>query len=127
MGLMVQHRIESFSSTDVMHYFGRKVNQNGSIPASFNGTLQIGLKNYLEGSRVKYRLNGNSTKFYDKAYSVHGSVLRGRVRGGARGYHFGEPHFASVSPRLSLCSDHLRTVLAVKGSLRRAQRRRALD
>ena len=77
MGLMVQHGIESFSSTDVMHYFGRKVNQNGSIPASFNGTLQIDLKNYREGSRVKYRLNGNSTKFYDKAYSVHGSVLRG--------------------------------------------------
>ena len=30
-------------------------------------------------------------------------------------------------PRLSLFSDHLRTVLAVKGSLRRAQQRRALD
>ena len=29
--------------------------------------------------------------------------------------------------RLSLFSDHLRTVLAVKGSLRRAQQRRALD
>ena len=30
-------------------------------------------------------------------------------------------------PRLSLFSDHLRTVLAVKGSLRRALQRRALD
>ena len=55
------------------------------------------------------------------------SLARLSVRGGARGYHFGGPHFASVPPRLSLCSDHLRTVLAVKGSLRRAQRRRALD
>jgi hypothetical protein len=49
------------------------------------------------------------------------------VRGGGRGYHFGGPRFADVSPRLSLFSDHLRTVLAVKGSLRRAQQRRALD
>lgn len=77
MGLLVRHGIMSFSSTDVMHYFGRKVNQNGSIPASFNGTLQIDLKRYQEGDRVKYKLNGNSAKFYDKAYSPYGSVLRG--------------------------------------------------
>src|SRR5664279_2201044 len=37
-------------------------------------------------------------------------------------------HFSPIfRPRLSLFSDHLRTVLAVKGSLRRAQQRRALD
>ena len=77
MGLLLPHGIQSFSSTDVMRYFGKKVNQNGNIPAHFNGTTQIDLKNYREGSRVKYSLNGNSPKFYDKAYSVHGSVLRG--------------------------------------------------
>src|SRR5450432_2231126 len=49
------------------------------------------------------------------------------VRGGGRGYQNGGPPFANVSLRLSLFSDHLRTVLAVKGSLRRAQQRRALD
>src|SRR5258708_5558616 len=49
------------------------------------------------------------------------------VRGGGRGYHFGGPLFANLSPRLSLFRDHLRTVLAVKGSLRHAQQRRALD
>src|ERR1039457_3654192 len=38
------------------------------------------------------------------------------VRGGGRGYRFGGPPFAYISPRLSLFSDHLRTVLAVKGS-----------
>jgi len=38
---------------------------------------QIDLKRFQEGDRVKYRLNGNSTKFYDKAYSDYGSVLRG--------------------------------------------------
>src|ERR1017187_5179594 len=49
------------------------------------------------------------------------------VRGGGRGYQNGGPLFANHSPRLSLFTDHLRTVLAVKGSLRRAQQRRALD
>jgi len=43
------------------------------------------------------------------------------VRGGGRRYQNGGPPFANLSPRLSLFSDHLRTVLAVKGSLRRAQ------
>src|SRR5260370_25924205 len=60
-----------------MRYFGRKVNQSGEIPAYFNGTLQTDLKRHQEGERVKYSLNGNSAKFYDKAYSAVGSVLRG--------------------------------------------------
>ena len=49
------------------------------------------------------------------------------VRGGGPGYQNGGPPFAKRSLRLSLSIDHLRTVLAVKGSLRRAQQRRALD
>src|SRR6266849_1727794 len=77
MPLLVRHGMLSFSSTDVMRYFGRKVNQSGEIPAYFNGTLQTDLKRHPEGERVKYRLNGNSAKFYDKAYSAVGSVLRG--------------------------------------------------
>ena len=44
-----------------------------------------------------------------------------------RWYQNGGPSFANLSPRLSLFVDHLRTALAVKGSLRRAQQRRALD
>jgi hypothetical protein len=53
------------------------VNQSGAIPAHFNGTLQTDLKRRHEGERVKYRMNGNSAKFDDKAYSEIGSVLRG--------------------------------------------------
>ncbi len=77
MPLLVRHGMLSFSSTDVMRYFGRKVNQSGVIPANFNGTLETDLKRRQEGERVKYRMNGNSAKFYDKAYSEIGSVLRG--------------------------------------------------
>jgi len=77
MPLLVRHGMLSFSSTDVMRYFGRRVNQSGEIPAYFNGTLQTDLKRHPEGERVQYRLNGNSAKFYDQAYSAVGSVLRG--------------------------------------------------
>jgi len=73
----VRHGMLSFSSADVMRYFGKKVNQSGTIPANFNGTLEIDLKRRQQGERVKYRMNGNSAKFYDKAYSEVGSVLRG--------------------------------------------------
>lgn len=64
-------------AAEVMPYFGRKVNQSGAIPANFNGTLETDLKRRHEGERVKYRMNGNSAKFYDKAYSEIGSVLQG--------------------------------------------------
>jgi len=77
MPLLVRHGMLSFSSADVMRYFGRKLNQSGAIPANFNGTLETDLKRRQEGERVKYRMNGNSAKFYDKAYSEMGSVLRG--------------------------------------------------
>jgi len=77
MPLLVRHGMLSYSSAGVMRYFGRKVNQSGAIPANFNGTLETDLKRRQEGERVKYRMNGNSTKFYDKAYSAWGSVLRG--------------------------------------------------
>jgi hypothetical protein len=49
------------------------------------------------------------------------------VRGGGRGTKMADHLSPLFRPRLSLFSDHLRTVLAVKGSLRRAQQRRALD
>src|ERR1035438_2780189 len=77
MPLLVRQAVLSFSCADVMRYFGRRVNQSGEIPANFSGTLQADLKRRQEGERVKYKMNGNSAKFYDKAYSEVGSVLRG--------------------------------------------------
>ena len=77
MPLLVRHGMLSYSSADVMRYVGRRVNQSGDIPANFNGTLETDLKRRQEGERVKYRRNGNSAKFYDKAYSEIGSVLLG--------------------------------------------------
>jgi hypothetical protein len=76
MSVLTPHGMLRFSSADVLRYFGKRVNQSGAIPAYFNGQLQTNFKEYREGERVKYWLEGNSTKFYDKAYSEQGSVLR---------------------------------------------------
>ena len=40
MSPLVRHCVLSFSSADVMRYFGRKVNLSGQIPARFSGTLK---------------------------------------------------------------------------------------
>lgn len=77
MPRLVQHGLLSYASADVLRYFGRKVNQSGAVPATFGGTIETDMKRRQEGERVKYRMNGNSAKFYDKAYSSEGSVLRG--------------------------------------------------
>lgn len=76
MPKLVRHGALNFSSADVMRYLGKKVNQSGAIPANFGGTLQTDVKRRREGQRVKYRMNGNSLKFYDKAYTEVGGVLR---------------------------------------------------
>ena len=77
MPLLVRHGMLSFASPDVMRYFGRRVTQSGDIRSDFKGTLETDFKRRQEGERVKYRMNGNSAKYYDKAYSAIGSVLRG--------------------------------------------------
>jgi hypothetical protein len=77
MPLLARQGVLSFSSAGVMRYFGRKVNQSGDIPAGFNGTPETDLKRRQQGERVTYRMNGNSAKFYDNAYSELGSALRG--------------------------------------------------
>jgi len=76
MSFLTPHGMLSFSSADVLRYFGKRVNQSGKIPASFHGQLQTNVREYREGERVKYWLEGNSVKFYDKAYTEKGNVLR---------------------------------------------------
>jgi len=77
MPRLVRQGMLSFHSPDVMRFLGKRVNQSGAVPGGFNGELKIDLKRRQEGERVKFYMNGNSAKFYDKAYSEFGSVLRG--------------------------------------------------
>src|SRR6266478_5039779 len=55
---------------------GRPVRLDGEVPKSFRGEVVSDLKWREEGVRIKHRVNGNSVKLYDKAFTGVGSVLR---------------------------------------------------
>lgn len=76
MTVLTPHAVLNFHCGDILRYFGKRVNQNGSIPANFDGQLQANLREYREGERVKFWARGNSLKFYSKAFVAEGSVLR---------------------------------------------------
>jgi hypothetical protein len=76
MSLVIPHAMHSYRSADVLRFFGKRLNKSGAIPANFHGELQTDYKQRQEGERVKYWMDGNSTKCYDKAYTESGNVLR---------------------------------------------------
>ena len=53
MSIVVPHAVSSFSCTDVLRYFNRRINKSGEIPANFNGTAQINLKQYCAKANRK--------------------------------------------------------------------------
>jgi hypothetical protein len=73
---LVQHAITTLGSTDVLRYLGRRVTLAGEVPKNFHGEVVSDLKGREEGVRIKHRVNGNSVKMYDKAFTEVGSVLR---------------------------------------------------
>lgn len=73
---LVQHAITTLGSTDVLRYLGRRVTLEGEVPKNFHGEVVSDLKWREEGVRIKHRVNGNSVKMYDKAFTEWGSVLR---------------------------------------------------
>ena len=73
---LLQHAIGTFGSTDVMRFLGRRLPLSGQIPARFSGQVISDLHQRQEGIRVKHRLNANSVKLYDKAFTIVGNVLR---------------------------------------------------
>ena len=76
MSVLMPHAMLSFGSADVLRFFGKRLNKSGAIPANFHGELQTNFRQHEEGERVKYWMDGNSVKSYDKAYSEQGNVLR---------------------------------------------------
>ena len=73
---LLQHAMVSLGSTDVMRFLGRRIPLSGDVPKGFKGEVISDLRERQEGVRVKHRLNSNSVKLYDKAFTVLGSVLR---------------------------------------------------
>src|SRR5438445_1190182 len=74
--LLLQHAMTTFGSTDVMRFLGRRVPLSGEIPKRFAGEVVSDLHERQEGVRIKHRLNNNSVKLYDKAFTIVGSLLR---------------------------------------------------
>lgn len=73
---LVHHGITVFSSLDVIRYLGKRVRLDGEIPKTLTGQVVTSFKEREEGVRIKHKVNGNSLKLYDKAFTTAGSVLR---------------------------------------------------
>ena len=73
---MVRHSMTALGCTDVMRYLGRRVRLDGTVPKNCNAEVVMDLKDRPEGMRIKHRINGNSLKAYDKAFTALGNVLR---------------------------------------------------
>ena len=63
---LLKHAITEFNSTDVMRFLGRRTNSR------FKGEVISDIKDRIEGTRIKHRVEENSIKMYDK----QGTVLR---------------------------------------------------
>jgi hypothetical protein len=63
---LVRHAVEQFGCEDVLRFLGRRTNSR------FRGEVNTERKQWIEGIRVKHRVEENSIKMYDK----QGSVLR---------------------------------------------------
>jgi hypothetical protein len=66
-----RHALTTYGAVDVLRFLGRKIPAAGVVPPLFNGAVLSNVKDREEGVRVKYWLNNNSLKLYDK-----GPVLR---------------------------------------------------
>jgi hypothetical protein len=73
---LLQHAMTTFGSADVLRFLGRRIPLTGDVSPQFSGQVLSDLQARQEGVRVKHRLNSNSVKLYDKAFTSYGSVLR---------------------------------------------------
>ena len=73
---LLQHAMTTFGSTDIMRFLGRHIPLSGAVPKRFAGQIVSDLRERHEGVRIKHRLNDNSVKLYDKAFTVLGNILR---------------------------------------------------
>jgi len=74
--LLLRHGMTTLGSTDVLRFLGRKIGAADRVPGNFRGEVTSEVKGRVEGVRIKHRVNGNSVKAYDKAYTAEHAVLR---------------------------------------------------
>lgn len=74
--LLVRHGMTTLSSPDVLRFLGRQVPAQGPVPGTIHAEVTSDVKTRAEGVRIKHRVNSNSVKAYDKAYTAERAVLR---------------------------------------------------
>ena len=72
---LLLHALTTLHSEDVLRFLGRRLS-SAQMASCFAGEVTTDLKRRVEGVRIKHRVNSNSVKLYDKAYTPHGAVLR---------------------------------------------------
>jgi hypothetical protein len=66
----VRQGIETMHSADVLRFLGHHVTAAGQVHGNFEGEILTELQRREEGTRVKYQVDTNSAKMYDK----HGNL-----------------------------------------------------
>ena len=77
--LLLRHGMTALASPDVMRFLGRRIGREGRVPSAFAGEVVSDIKTRPEGVRIKHRMNHNSLKVYDKAYTDESAVLRAEM------------------------------------------------
>jgi hypothetical protein len=70
MPRFIEHSITTLGSGSVMRFLGHHVKLNGEVNGHFQGEVGTDVTRRVEGTRVLFRVNRNSVKFYDKQGSV---------------------------------------------------------
>ncbi len=74
--LLLRHGMTTLGSGDVLRFLGRQVPAQGKVPGTIRAAVTSDVKTRVEGVRIKHRVNSNSVKAYDKAYTAERAVLR---------------------------------------------------
>lgn len=62
----VHHAVATLQSTDLLRFMGYRVRQDGKPRADLAGEVTTRIKELVEGTCVKHRVNDNQLKMYDK-------------------------------------------------------------
>ncbi len=68
--MFVRHGMETMHSADVLRFLGHHVTATGQVHGKFAGEILTEFQRRQEGTRVKYQVDTNSAKMYDK----HGNL-----------------------------------------------------
>lgn len=76
----VRHGIETLHSSDALRFLGHKVTPSGLVHGNFVGEVTIDRKERQEGVCVRYHVNSNLAKMYDKHGNLRLEDTRNNVR-----------------------------------------------